>query len=59
MKQEQTESGAPDAACLPKAGNEEPTGLPWPRTWPGVYWVVAGSFVLYVLLLALLTARFS
>jgi hypothetical protein len=59
MKQEQTESGAPDADCLPKAGSEEPTGLPWPRTWPGVYWVVVGSFVLYVLLLALLTARFS
>lgn len=38
---------------------EEPTGLPWPRTWRAVYWFVVGSFILYVLLLALLTARFS
>jgi len=37
----------------------EPTGMPWPRTWPGVYWLVAGSFVLYVVLLALLTAKYS
>jgi hypothetical protein len=59
MKPEPTEPLEPSASGLPRAASEESTGLPWPRTWPGVYWVVAGSFVLYVLLLVLLTAKFS
>ncbi len=40
---------------------EEPAGpgLPGFRTWRGVYLFVLGCFLLWVGLLALLTARFS
>jgi hypothetical protein len=34
---------------------EESTGLPWPKTWKGVYLFVVGSFVLWLLLLYALT----
>ncbi len=40
----------------PKDG--EATGLPGVRTWKGVYWVVAGSFVLWVGLLVALEMFF-
>jgi hypothetical protein len=59
MKPGRTEPLADRASGPPQAGSEASTGLPWPRSWPGVYWVVVGSFVLYVLLLVLLTAKFS
>ncbi len=36
----------------------EGTGLPWPRTWRGVYLAVLGSFVLWVALLTALTRGF-
>ena len=38
---------------------DDATGLPWPRTWPAVYVLVMGSFVLWVVLLYALTAMFS
>lgn len=38
---------------------EELTGLPWFRTWRGVYWFVLGCFVLYVVLLTVFSAVFS
>jgi hypothetical protein len=34
------------------------TGLPWPRTWRGVYLAVLASFVLWVGLLTALTRLF-
>jgi hypothetical protein len=43
----------------PPAGKEEPTGLPGLRTWRGVYLLVFGCFVLWVLLLLVLTLSFS
>jgi hypothetical protein len=41
------------------AKNAGTTGLPWLRTWRGVYVFVIGCFVLYVVLLAVLTRTFS
>ena len=38
---------------------DEKTGLPWFRTWRGVYLFVLGCFVGYVILLALLARAFS
>jgi hypothetical protein len=35
------------------------TGLPWPRTWPGVYMFVLGCFVAWVALLFVLERSFS
>jgi hypothetical protein len=39
--------------------NEESTGLPWPRRWPGVYALVLAVFAAWVGLLAALTRMFS
>lgn len=49
-------SASPPNPSLPSAAAEEDkgTGLPGFRTWRRVYWVVFGSFVLWVLLLVLL-----
>ncbi len=41
----------PDPADEPP---DEATGLPWPRTWPGVYAVVLIGFVAWVVLLVAL-----
>jgi hypothetical protein len=38
---------------------DEATGLPWFRTWRGVYLFVFGSFVLWVALLLALTLMCS
>lgn len=38
---------------------DEGTGLPWLRTWRGVYLFVLGTFILWVVLLNLLTRMFS
>jgi hypothetical protein len=38
---------------------DDKTGLPWLRTWKGVYLVVIISFVLWVALLIVLTDFFS
>jgi hypothetical protein len=40
------------------APGEEETGLPWPRTWRGVYLAVLASSVIWVGLLTALTRRF-
>jgi hypothetical protein len=37
---------------------DESTGLPWPRTWPGVYLFVTGCFVTWVVLLVALERVF-
>jgi hypothetical protein len=39
--------------------SDELTGLPWFRTWRGVYVFVIGCFVLWVALLFALTRIFS
>ena len=38
---------------------DEATGLPWPKSWPGVYALVVGCFVTYVVLLVVLKQAFS
>lgn len=43
----------------PPAPGAADTGLPWPRTWRGVYTLVFGCFVAVVLLLAGFTWAFS
>jgi hypothetical protein len=49
---------SPDATD-PSARESETTGLPWPRTWPGVYLVVLASFALWIMLLVALTDIFA
>jgi hypothetical protein len=39
--------------------DDEKTGLPWPRSWRGVYAVVMLVFAVWVGLLALLSRMFS
>ena len=52
-----------DEPTGPPASADEPldeaTGLPWPRTWPGVYAVVVISFVVWVVLLVVLERSYS
>jgi hypothetical protein len=43
----------------PPVSEAEGTGLPWFRTWHGVYIFVFGSFILWVALLFALTIIFS
>ena len=48
--------------CPPAHADEPPdvaTGLPWPRTWPGVYLLVMACFVMWVALLVVLERVFS
>jgi hypothetical protein len=47
------------SAEMPSGGREEPTGLPFFKTWRGVYFFVLGCFILWVLLLVALTASYS
>jgi hypothetical protein len=42
----------------PQGENQE-TGLPWLRTWRGIYLLVLGSFLLWVALLYTLSVSFS
>jgi len=46
-------------AETPPDSREEATGLPWFRTWRGVYVFVFGSFLLWVALLLALTVLYS
>jgi hypothetical protein len=39
----------------PSDNENETTGLPWPKTWAGLYLFVIGSFVLWIILLLALT----
>lgn len=50
---------APDASEPAASGNTEAPRLPGFRTWPGVYCFVLGLFVLYIILLAILSQTFS
>jgi hypothetical protein len=43
----------------PPDGKDEATGLPWLRTWRGVYLFIFGCFVLSVVLLIALTVIYS
>ncbi len=43
----------------PNAPDDDSPGLPFFRTWRGVYWFVAGCFVAYVILLAALSRMFA
>ena len=47
------------AAVKSVAPEADDTGLPWLRTWKGVYLVVIVSFILWVKLLVALTDFFS
>lgn len=38
---------------------DEATGLPWPRSWRGVYLLVFGSFVLVVIALTLFSRFYA
>jgi len=58
MKPMDTVTTATDTPSEP-AQNNEATGLPWFRTWRGVYLFVFGCFVLWVALLFALTRIFS
>jgi hypothetical protein len=42
-----------------RATEDEMTGIPWLRSWKGVYVFVLGSFILWVALLVALTVSFS
>jgi len=45
---------------LPSEATEEnSTGLPWPKSWKGAYFLVLGSFVLWLALLIALTESFT
>ena len=50
------DSPPPEPAHQP---DDETTGLPLLRTWRGVYLFVFGTFILWVVLLNLLTRMFS
>jgi hypothetical protein len=56
MKSSGDESQSVDASAT---GGDEATGLPGFRTWRGVYVLVLASFVLWVLLLLVLTTSYS
>ncbi|MFI5259681.1 MAG: hypothetical protein ACHQ01_08750 [Candidatus Limnocylindrales bacterium] len=52
-------TGLPHPPVLADEPPDESTGLPWPRTWPGVYLVVMGCLVTWVALLVVLERVFS
>ena len=49
----------PESIDPPSDARDEATGLPWLRSWKGVYLFVIGSFVVWVLLLLVLTIIYS
>jgi hypothetical protein len=48
----------PTPVDAPADGEDEATGLPGVHTWRGVYALVFGCFILWVLLLLALTVSF-
>ena len=50
-------TGQPPAGAAEK--DSESTGLPWLESWAGVYALVFGCFVTYVVLLVVLKQEFS
>jgi hypothetical protein len=49
----------PHSPAIADEPQDGATGLPWPRTWPGVYVVVLICFIAWVLLLVVLERSFS
>jgi hypothetical protein len=49
----------PTPVDAPPGGEDETTGLPWFRTWRGVYAFVLVTFILWVVLLLALTLSYS
>lgn len=41
------------------ATEDRSSGLPWPRSWSGVYWLVLAVFVLWVGLLTWLGSAYA
>ncbi|MFO1475531.1 MAG: hypothetical protein U1F98_02625 [Verrucomicrobiota bacterium] len=52
MRATQASAVAEEAGSKPAAGGP---GLPWPRTWGGVYWLVAAWFGAWLIFLVALT----
>lgn len=50
---------SPTDPNAPVLDSVEPPGLPWFRTWRGVYCFVIGCFVAYIILLAVLSRIYS
>jgi hypothetical protein len=48
---------APEANS-PDSEDESP-GVPWFRSWRGVYWFIVAAFVVYVVFLAVLPRLFA
>jgi hypothetical protein len=42
-----------------KPSDDSSTGLPWPKSWRGVYVFVFGCFVTYVVVLTWFTRHYS
>ncbi len=49
----------PGVPTSPPPADDESTGLPGLRSWRGVYVFVLGVFVLWVVLLTVLTEKYS
>jgi hypothetical protein len=56
---DKTTGGEEALPGLADPAESETTGLPWLRTWRGVYVLVLGCFVICLGLLAVFTAIFS
>jgi hypothetical protein len=52
-------SGLPHPPASSEADADGSTGLPWPRTWRGLYLFVIACFVAWVVLLIVLERSFS
>lgn len=51
--------GTDDARAATPDPESESTGLPFFRTWRGVYWFIVAAFVFYVVFLAVLPRLFA
>ena len=52
-------SGLPHSPASDEEAASDSTGLPWPRTWLGLYIFVMCCFVMWVALLVVLERSFS
>ncbi len=63
MTDEHTSEEAESTGSVPTSPieneDEESTGLPWPSTWRGAYFLVCGTFVLWIALLICLERYFG
>jgi hypothetical protein len=57
-RQDDDQAGPPDPGTAAVEPLDEATGLPWPRTWPGVYTFVLMCFLAWVILLVVLERSF-